>query len=148
MPSKLLRESWWANCSACALPSSVRLGPGISVLTTFSALACDSACRMKVRVMLRTCGDPEQAPIIIITTSAAKAFQMTVRLRMAIACLVDGFDVVGLHRFAMVGRMNLIERHLRKLRVKPRGGEEGETPGVRCRSGRFAGSDGAGRGIC
>jgi hypothetical protein len=64
---------------------------------------------MKVSVMLRTCGLPEQAPMVIVTTSAAKAFQITVRLRMAIACLVDGFGVVG---FAMVGRMNLIERHL------------------------------------
>src|SRR5271167_2688158 len=42
-------------------------------------------------------------------------------------------------------RRCFIERHLRKLRVKPRGGGEVETPGVRCRAGRFAGSGGAGR---
>ena len=45
-------------------------------------------------------------------------------------------------------RRCFIERHLRKLKVKPRGGEEVETPGVRCRAGRFAGSGGVGRGIC
>ena len=39
-------------------------------------------------------------------------------------------------------------RHLTKLKVKPRVGEEVETPGVRCRAGRFAGSGGVGRGIC
>src|ERR1700756_4469293 len=101
MPSKLLRERRGASCGACAWPASVRLGPGMSVLMMWAALLWDSACRMKVSVMLRTCGDPEHAPTVIITTSAAKAFQMTVRLRMAIACLVDGFDVVGLPRFAM-----------------------------------------------
>jgi hypothetical protein len=55
---------------------------------------------MKVSVMLRACGLPEQAPMVIVTTSAAKAFQITVRLRMAIACLFEGFGVVGLPRLA------------------------------------------------
>jgi hypothetical protein len=79
----------------------------MSVLMMWAALLWDSACRMKVSVMLRTCGEPEHAPTVIATTRVAKAFQITVRLRMAIACLVDGFGVVGLHRFAMVSRMNL-----------------------------------------
>ena len=34
--------------------------------------------------------------MIIVATSAAAAFQITVRLRMAIACPADGFGVVGL----------------------------------------------------
>jgi hypothetical protein len=58
-------------------------------------LLCDSACRMKVKVMLRTCGVPEQAPTVMTAASAAAAFQMTmrVRLRMAIACPAEGVDV-------------------------------------------------------
>src|SRR6476660_5866960 len=39
-------------------------------------------------------------------------------------------------------------RHLTKLRVKPRAGEEVETPGVRRGAGRSAGSGGVGRGTC
>ena len=67
----------------------------MSVLMTCWALLCDSACRMKVRVMLRTCGDPEQAPTVMTAARTAAAFQMTVRvrLRMAIACLAEPFDV-------------------------------------------------------
>ncbi len=41
-----------------------------------------------------------------------------------------------------------LHEHLTKLRVKPRAGEEVETPGVRRRAGRCAGSGGVGRGIC
>jgi hypothetical protein len=53
---------------------------------------------MKVNVMLRTCGDPEQAPTVMTAASAAAAFQMTVRvrLRMWIACLAEGFGVMRL----------------------------------------------------
>jgi hypothetical protein len=40
------------------------------------------------------------------------------------------------------------ERHLTKLKVKPRAGEEVETPGVRRRAGWCAGSGAVGRGIC
>lgn len=40
------------------------------------------------------------------------------------------------------------ERHLTKLKVKPRVGEEVETLDVRRRAGRCASSGGAGRGIC
>src|ERR1700677_1172926 len=67
----------------------------MSVLMRCAALLCDSACRMKVKVMLRTCGDPEQAPTMMTAASAAAAFQMTVRvlLRMAIACTVEGAGV-------------------------------------------------------
>ena len=46
------------------------------------------------------------------------------------------------------GEVPPAERHLTKLKVKPRAGEEVETPGVRRRAGRFAGSGGVGRGIC
>jgi hypothetical protein len=35
---------------------------------------------MKVNVMLRTCGDPEQAPTVTTAASAAAAFQMAVRV--------------------------------------------------------------------
>jgi predicted DNA-binding transcriptional regulator YafY len=42
----------------------------------------------------------------------------------------------------------LIERHLTKLKVKLRAGEEVEKPGVRCRAGRSAGSGAVGRGTC
>jgi hypothetical protein len=50
---------------------------------------------MKVKVMLRTCGDPEQAPTVMTAASAAAAFQMTVRvrLRMQIACPADALGV-------------------------------------------------------
>jgi hypothetical protein len=53
---------------------------------------------MNVSVMLRTCGDPEQAPTAMTAASAAAAFQMTVRvrLRMSIACLADGVGVMRL----------------------------------------------------
>jgi hypothetical protein len=46
-------------------------------------------------VMLRTCGDPEQAPTVMTAAKTAAAFQMTVRvrLRMAIACLAEPLDV-------------------------------------------------------
>jgi hypothetical protein len=68
---------------------------------TFWALLCDSACRMKVKVMLRTWGDPEQAPTVMTAASAAAAFQMTVRvrLRMSIACPAGALDVMRLPRF-------------------------------------------------
>src|ERR1700733_6427807 len=70
----------------------------MSVLMTCWALLCDSACRMKVNVMLRTCGDPEQAPTVMTAASAAAAFQMTVRvrLRMWIACPAEGPGVMRL----------------------------------------------------
>ncbi len=42
----------------------------------------------------------------------------------------------------------LSERHLTKLKVKPRGGEEVERPGVRRRAGRSEGSGGVDRGTC
>ena len=75
----------------------------MSVLMTCWALLCDSACRMKVKVMLRTCGVPEQAPTVMTAASAAAAFQMTVRvrLRMAIACPAEG---VGVKRLPGLGR--------------------------------------------
>ena len=48
----------------------------------------------------------------------------------------------------LVIRLRHNERHLTKLRVKPRAREEVEKPDVRRRAGRFAGSGGAGRGTC
>ena len=51
-------------------------------------------------------------------------------------------------RSAKTGAIVNIERHLRKLDVKPQAGEEVGTPGVRCRAGRFASSGEVGRGIC
>src|ERR1700753_1234123 len=106
MASKLLRESWCASCSAWPWPCSDRLGPGMSVLMTCWALLCDSACRMNVNVMLRTCGDPEQAPTVTTAASAAAAFQMTVRvrLRMSIACPADGIGVMRLPGFGAENR--------------------------------------------
>ena len=51
-------------------------------------------------------------------------------------------------RSAKTGAIVNIERHLRKLNVKPQAGEEVEKPSVRRRAGRFAGSGEVGRGIC
>jgi hypothetical protein len=61
---------------------------------------------MKVSVMLRTCGDPEQAPTVMTAASAAAAFQMTmrVRLRMSIACLAEGLGVMRLPRLGAENR--------------------------------------------
>src|ERR1700748_1851825 len=78
----------------------------MSVLMTCWALLCDSACRMNVNVMLRTCGDPEQAPTVTTAASAAAAFQMTVRvrLRMSIACPADAIGVMRLPGFGAENR--------------------------------------------
>jgi hypothetical protein len=53
--------------------------------------------------MLRTCGDPEQAPTVMTAASTAAAFQMTVRvrLRMAIACRAE---TVGVARLPGLGQ--------------------------------------------
>src|SRR6201995_3383753 len=66
------------------------------------ALLSDWACRMKVRVMLFTCGDPEQAPTVMTAASAAATFQKTERvlLAMTIACLAES---VGVKRLPGLG---------------------------------------------
>ncbi|KAA0021268.1 sigma-70 family RNA polymerase sigma factor, partial [Antrihabitans cavernicola] len=51
-------------------------------------------------------------------------------------------------RFGEFGLPDQLERHLTKLNVKPRARKEVETPDVRRRAGRFAGSGAAGRGTC
>jgi hypothetical protein len=51
---------------------------------------------MNVKVMLRTCGDPPQAPRITVAASTAAAFQIMLRLRMAIACPAHGPGGKGL----------------------------------------------------
>jgi hypothetical protein len=63
---------------------------------TPSALACDWAFRMKVKVMLRAWGVPPQAPTITVAASTHAAFQITLRFGMAIACPADHADVKGL----------------------------------------------------
>jgi hypothetical protein len=46
--------------------------------------------------MLRACGEPPQAPTITVAASTAAAFQIMLRVRMAIACPADGMDGKGL----------------------------------------------------
>jgi hypothetical protein len=52
---------------------------------------------MKVKVMLRACGDPlPQAPTITVAASTTAVFQIMLRLRMAIACPAHGPGGKGL----------------------------------------------------
>ncbi|BBZ45684.1 hypothetical protein MPRM_29650 [Mycobacterium parmense] len=54
---------------------------------------------MKVNVMLRCCGGPPQAPMTMVTASAATALEavdIMLRLRMSIACPADGVGGKGL----------------------------------------------------
>ena len=101
MPSYWLRPSWCAICWAWPLPSAVRPGPGTSVSMIPSALAWDSACRMKVRVMLRACGDAAAGTDDYrCGEHSYAAFQIMLRLRMAIACPADGAGGKGLRWLA------------------------------------------------
>jgi hypothetical protein len=62
---------------------------------------------------------------------------------------INGHELVPLVRAGATfidGKLQ--ERHLTKLKVKPRGREEVGTLRVRHRAGRCAGSGEAGRGIC
>ncbi len=81
MASKLLRESWCASCSAWPSPCSLRLRSGAVGVDDLLGVALRLGVRMKVN-MLRTCGDPEQAPTVMTAASTAAAFQMTVRVRL------------------------------------------------------------------
>ncbi len=92
MLSTSLRETWCATCCASALPSALRPEPGMSVSMIPSALAWDCALRIKVKVMLRGCVGPPQAPRSSVAASTARtvqAFRTGVRFAMAIACPVD-----------------------------------------------------------
>jgi hypothetical protein len=51
---------------------------------------------MNVKVMLRACADPPQAPTITVAARTAAAFQNMVRLGMAIACPAGGTGGKGL----------------------------------------------------
>jgi hypothetical protein len=63
-------------------------------------------------VMLRTCGDPEQAPTVMTAASAAATFQRTERVLLGIAISLpcrerrcEAFARVGVNKIASNGAM-------------------------------------------